>query len=159
MNNMEWLKNINSVLSQVIELTDNNPFFGKWLDMADKAAKQVANSLMVPYGAPFTRDNPENEPSHNRASAENNNSGNNAAINPLKLLEMVNKGIKQFSVLEPFLKDFLKAAPGDGESSKSTSSGSQSNNSRRPFVNRAFMNPLFGMLLPVLLAFVFILFR
>lgn len=148
MMNLEWLKNINSLLSQVIELSESEFSAGKWLDFATNAAKQLNSFSSNPFSPISSREDPVSERQNGPIpSSENTGPGTNLT-NLLKSLDPVNKLLQQISDVGPFLQAFIK--PKDEKhvdprlATNPTPSGGF-------FVRRTVLNSLIFALLPVLL--------
>ena len=159
--NQEWLQNVSSLLSQVIELSDNNPALGNWLDIAERAAKQISNSLSIPYMPPFIKEDPDEEPRNHTTASDSDGdktTAQNGMFNALKFLETVNNALKQFTVLEPFLRNLMKDQPIAGASTKSPFSAG-TGATGHGFVNNNFLGPFLGVFLIVFLVMAVFRFR
>lgn len=149
MMNLEWLKNMNSLLSQVIELSESEFSAGKWLDFATHAAKQLGNFSSNPFSPLFSRKDPVSERQSNptSSSSENTKPGMNS-MNLWKLLEPVNKQLQQIAAMGPILNTFMKPKDEKPSNPRLTANPYPGGGF---FIKKTVLNSLVFALLPVLL--------
>lgn len=161
MMNLEWLKNINSLLSQVIDLSESDFSTDKWLDLATNAVKHLGHFSSNPLSSPSSQVNPVNEPHLNLIPSSEKNSPKTNSTNLLKLLGPANDLIKQFTALGPFLQAFMKDAPNNEKPIKPTNPPNlvSSSSGHGHLLNTAGINIFVIVLLPILLLSLVLRFR
>lgn len=152
MMNLEWLKNINSLLSQVIELSESEFSAGKWLDFATNAAKQLSSFSSNPFSPLSSREDRVSERQNGPTPcSENTGSGTNL-MNLQKLLEPANQLIQQFSAAGPILQAFMNPKDEKPANQRLTPAPNPGSGSFSGFfMKKTVLNLLVFALLPILL--------
>ena len=163
MMNLEWLKNINTLLTQAIELLEDEFSAGKWLDFATRAVKRLGGSIS-PSSPFFSQDHPvraanrddESPSNHSTSSSPENTTSLGMMTEFLRYLEPVQNIIKQLAELGPVLQKFLK--PKSDEKPKNTNYNARPNPGSA-YIRQTALNSLFFTVLPVFLIAFLLKFR
>ncbi len=147
MMNLELLKNINSLLSQVIDLSESEFSAGKWLDFATNAAKQLGDFSSGPLSPLSSREDPVSGRRNHPTSSSSEYTGPEMnSMNLWKLLEPLNKLLPQITAVGPMLNAFMKPKDGEPANPRHTA-----NAGGGFFIKKTVLNSLTFALLPVLL--------
>jgi hypothetical protein len=146
--NLEWLKNINSLLSQVIELSESEFSAGKWLDLATNAAKQLSNFSSNPFSPLSSQGDPVSERQSGPISSSENTGPGMNLMDLWKSLNPANKLLQQISDVGPILQAFMNPKDEKPANQRITASPNLGGGF---FIKKTVLNLLVFALLPVLL--------
>lgn len=153
--NLEWLKSINSLLSQAIDIAEGEFSAGKWLDFATNTVKQLGSFSINPLSPVYSQENyatlhpdtPFAQGNGNSTDYENNG----PAIHFLDLLKLLKPAqilFKQISTMEPIIRNIMNPKNVKPTDSKNSAIPNPCDNL---WIKSPVLNTLVLALLPIVL--------